>query len=840
MHTEQAAKPLGCANCPFGKTPKVGSKGPIDSRIVIVGEGPGIHEVAQKKPFVGTSGRLLDEYLKKVGFFDLGIEPYYTNATQCFPVNKEQKIMTQATHCCGPRLREELAAYPRDLIITLGTFALQGVTGNDGMRITRDRGKQLQSPYSTIGILPTYHPAFLLYNGTALPYWEKDLAFAVHLFKGGQLPPWQDPTWEEVCTREELLALIEKFEAEVQEGQTVTGDYETDSLDSFTGSILELGITWGDSNHVWIITEECHYENIDLMRRLMERKGPKWNWHNGKFDIRWSRRVGIQARVDNDTMLLSYTLNENGGLHDLDQVAYTHLGAPDHKHVLQPFLPNKKTSYRSIPPHIRRKYAADDVLKTHKLLPVLWAKVSADPECEKLYIQILIPASEVCVKIEEYGVLVDTEKVAANHQEHEAELADIDRKLNALAEPYRCGGMNFGSWQQLQVLLYDRMKLGPPGSATDADTLVKFQRNHPDNPIFNLLFKRKELAKRWGTYIKNVPPKIHKDGRIHMTLKLHGTSTGRLAGSDPNLLNQPRHKAIRDQYVAAPGKVFVEVDLNQAELRSLAIMSDDPLLVQIYTENTTSIHDITTAAFYGSKADMQEFDNVRRTAAEQLHLPEDAPWELVYAEAKMRGKAVNFGIVYGREPPSLAAEFNIALPEADRWINTWMETYKGAADFIEECRRAPVKQRNLVTVYGRKKRWGVVSHESVKGLQNEAANFPHQSTASDIMLETAIIVQPVLLERWDANIWLELYDAIYYEIDDDPTKIGESISYVQSVITQVPIARGLTKVPFLGDAKVGKRWGSMTPWEKTEQYEEYNKPRYRAHQTEQLRSNPNA
>ncbi|MEB3067272.1 hypothetical protein, partial [Parvimonas micra] len=97
-------------------------------------------------------------------------------------------------------------------------------------------------------------------------------------------------------------------------------------------------------------------------------------------------------------------------------------------------------------------------------------------------------------------------------------------------------------------------------------------------------------------------------------------------------------------------------------------------------------------------------------------------------------------------------------------------------------------------------------------LQNESANFPHQSTASDIMLETAIIVHRPLVQRWDAHIWNELYDAIYFEVDANNTKLQELIPYVQGVITQVPINRGLTRVPFLGDAKVGFSWGKMFDW----------------------------
>ncbi|MEB3059329.1 DNA polymerase, partial [Parvimonas sp. D9] len=170
------------------------------------------------------------------------------------------------------------------------------------------------------------------------------------------------------------------------------------------------------------------------------------------------------------------------------------------------------------------------------------------------------------------------------------------------------------------------------------------------------------------------------------------------------------------------------------------------------------------------------------------------------------------GIVYGREAFSLAKEFNIPVDEAQRWIDAWMDTYSEAARFIAWCRNAPIRKKDLCTVFGRMKRFGVVGLDNLQALQNESANFPHQSTASDIMLETAIIVHRPLVQRWDAHIWNELYDAIYFEVDANNTKLQELIPYVQGVITQVPINRGLTRVPFLGDAKVGFSWGKMFDW----------------------------
>jgi len=264
-------------------------------------------------------------------------------------------------------------------------------------------------------------------------------------------------------------------------------------------------------------------------------------------------------------------------------------------------------------------------------------------------------------------------------------------------------------------------------------------------------------------------------------------------------------------------------------------MSGDPILLDIYTKNEISIHDVTTAAFYGSLEDMRHNEAVLSKAIHQLQyfggpggdkdvkcsgcgevIPARANAhfcpEMVYKEAKMRGKAVNFGIVYGREAHSLAMEFDISVYEAQRWIDTWMETYKVAAKFIEWCRSRPTHKKDLVTVFGRKKRHGVVSLERLKGIQNEAANFPHQSTASDIMLEAVINVGPILRNKFDAYCWNEVYDAVYFEIDIDENKVAEAIKLVQDTIVAIPPKYGLTRVPFLADAKLGLDWGHMKDW----------------------------
>ena len=819
-------RPSNCPGCTF-KTRTINAKGPIDAQFVIVGEGPGNRELAAGYPFMGSSGTMIEETLKSVGYDPVKHGAiYYANAVQCFPSNKDKGIMNTAAACCQKRLMQELRAHPRKVILCLGAAASWAVTNDFGIKITMERGRVIQSELASEGIVLAVHPAFLIRNGAGYPFWKKDLEVAVNLLNGNKKVGWTPPEHEVITSREAFQKIIPYY---TQPGRLNTGDIETDQLHWFGGKILCHGITTGDGSMVHVIPEHIIDENIDLMRDLMDPSKAKWSWHNGMFDITWLRapQYGIHACVDHDTMLMSYSMNENRGFHDLDQVTQQWIAAPRHKHMLDQYLPSKATSYRVIPSDILHKYNAIDLSKQHASFAPLHEAVCADKNANKLYHNLLIPACEELVRMRLHGVQVDIEQVKANEEALDAQIIALANQINEeYAIPKIGMPINIGSPSQLAGLLYDKLGLTLPGTRSTAeDSLILIQRRY-DHPIVNLILQHRELVKRRGTYVSNIlrkktgsgkavkysPGHMKADGCVYADFALHKTATGRLAGSDPNLLNQPRVPEIRSQYKARKGKVFVEVDENQAELRSLAAMSGDPTLVEIYNKNEISIHDVTTGAFFAPKEEIMLGTSAYERNRVLLHLPVGVVPDYVYKEAKMRGKAVNFGIVYGREAHSLAVEFNISVREAQRWIDTWFATYPRAAEFIKWCRGRPAEGKDLVTVFGRKKRHGLVAKERLKALQNEAANFPHQSTASDFMLEALIRVGPQLRERYNAHPWNEVYDAIYYEIDANNGMISESIELVQDTLVAIPPEYGITRVPFLADAKVGPSWGTMKDW----------------------------
>ena len=203
---------------------------------------------------------------------------------------------------------------------------------------------------------------------------------------------------------------------------------------------------------------------------------------------------------------------------------------------------------------------------------------------------------------------------------------------------------------------------------------------------------------------------------MHQTYKLHGTATSRLSCADPNVQNVPRDPLLRGMFIPRPGYGILEVDYSQAELRCLAVLSGDEGLLEIFNSGK-DLHVEMSIFLFG---------------------------ENFTKEDKMATKTVNFGIVYGRTAPSIAEDPKlvkaradqggkpITIQEAQGWIDGWMSRFPKAAAFIEKCRMAPVKEQTIITCFGNKKRPGVVSRDKLQDIQNESANFPHQSTASNL------------------------------------------------------------------------------------------------------------
>lgn len=834
----------GCGKCYFNKLRFVGGRGDPKSPLLIVGESPGGEELIRNEPFRGPSGKILNEELSK---WLPGEQSYWmTNAMQCVPEKvtdalANHKHMSNAVNRCRKRLLAEIEVSPRKVIIAVGNAALWALTGRYDLKITQVRGRLIKSDLCDIGIVPTVHPAFLLRGGGGYSQkFKEDIQYACDLAKGHPPRKFVEPEWFVAETEEdvrnyhkllkdnwqdlkELADLDPTFRLPPYNKPTVACDIETTGFRHRTDRILCAGLAT-DPRYVYIIPE--HLIHTTAYKELMEDPEFRFCNHNWKFDLKFLRNIGINAPCDDDTMLMSYVLNENRGIHDLDAVASDVLGAPPHKKVLSKYLAKKSDSFEKVPVKVLHKYNAFDVSKTIAIFNEFYWPVNADRLNKMAYYDLYMPASDMLIDVEMNGIFVNREQVRKNAIVYRQRLKDIKAKMHELTKEFlreKEDPFNPASPQQMKELLYVRLGLGKPTESTDKDTIklltsrLDREKDFKNLAIVRQLTAYRQAAKIYGTYVRPLLSKsertpaeqkkkdlknyLQNDGRVYATFLIHGTQTGRLASRDPNLQNQPRLGDLRDQLMASPGRWLMEIDYNQAELRSLAYMSRDPELLRIYSDpDALSLH-------YEVSVDLWGESWLERYTDEHKEKDKDD-----YDLAKLqyiRTKAVNFGIVYGRTAQSLAEEFEIPISEAQIMIDGWARKFPEAWKFIEMCRSAPVTGRTLKTVYGRRKRPKFASAANMSGLQNEAANFPHQSTASDFTLDSAVQLYRPLKVQFDTRIVNLVHDAIYLDLPPDRELAHTVARYVVDVMEETPRKKGITKITFVAEPELGISWGSL-------------------------------
>lgn len=782
-----------CEGCPF-KGPKVGSKGDPTSPIVFVAESPGIKELDKGEPLVGPSGKIFHNEVP----MSEGI--YVLNAMECFPgKRKDEDHMTQATHACHDRLIKQIKAHPRRIIITMGNAAMRSLVGDDSLKITQERGKLIDSDLSELGIFPVIHPAALGRGTGSYRIWRDDLSYAMFMARGSSPIDYVRTDYGVVpktASKSEVRKIVQRMLAESNE-QRLFADIETSSLNWRYGYILNLGISSGiKQSNGRLLTYIFHSEHFDALRPYFENTGIRWCWHNGKFDVKWFHEIGIKARCDDDTMLLSYAFDENTGVHGLEQLANDLLKAPDYKYMVQPYLKNKSSSYADVPDDVLDDYCSIDVGNTAMLYPLLRDRVYRDKDLQKLYEQTLIPAQEMLTQVEHNGFLLDQNRLDENEEYFIKQRDEAAAKIQEI-----CGyPINPGSPQQVKDLLFTKMKLPDKANgSTNVDVLKKLVEITNGHPILLALMEHRKAVKMYGTYVKGLRRWMHADdGRVHPTFKVHGTITGRLAVAEPNSQNPPRLPQIRGTFVAPEGYELIECDLSQAELRTLACLSKDPLLMEVYNEGLDLHTDLANFLFPGW--DEREASGKFKEQCK---------------EERVKCKNVNFGIVYGITEFGLFEQMGGSIGACKEYLNGWFTRYKVAGSFINKCRATPMRNQIITTTFGRKKRVGIVASGNHRFLQNEAANFPAQSIASDITLHAAIQVWRPLLEMGVRIVNL-VHDAIIMEVPITPqNKLRkEVIQFVCGALEGVPQEWGLNAVPYVADAEVGHRWGSLVSIDK--------------------------
>ena len=381
----------------------------------------------------------------------------------------------------------------------------------------------------------------------------------------------------------------------------------------------------------------------------------------------------------------------------------------------------------------------------------------AREDLQKLYSEIELPLAAVLAEVEAAGVRIDAEILARMSGEFDKELTTLTHEIYDLAG----GAFDIDSPKQLGEILFEKLKL-PGGKrlkksgqySTDAAVLEALAEKH-DLP--RKIIEYRTRAKLKSTYIDALPKFIQPEtGRLHTTFNQTVARTGRLSSSNPNLQNIPIGDEfglrIRSAFVAAPGCQLISADYSQIELRVLAHLSQDPLLIEAFTRNE-DIHSRTALEIFGVPPGLQNHEH-RRMA-----------------------KAINYGVIYGLSSFGLAGRTGTSRTEAQRYIDAYFERYSKVKEYLDGLVEQARTTGRVRTAFGRLRPMPEINSADVQArnrAEREAMNTPLQGTAADLMKLAMVKAQARLKrEQMQTRMILTVHDELVFEAPERGTRPGK-------------------------------------------------------------------
>jgi len=573
----------------------------------------------------------------------------------------------------------------------------------------------------------------------------------------------------------------------LQKQLLISVDVETSSFDPLTSELLSIQCSWTEGKAV--VFGRSVLKNPKVKAGLQSLFDPKrerpavigWNL---KFDAKHlATYLGFLPRFGEDGMLLSHLLDERRGTNSLKYVAIQEFNCPDWERELDQFLPTKKTSYAEVPEEVLVKYAAIDADYTFRLFHILKQRAENEGRLLNVYETITKPAIPVLTKMELRGAPVSRERLLEMKEKGRKILEKLEQELVELA-----GVKDFNprSPKQVTDVLYRKLDLPMPhmkGEVKETSDKRALEELSDLHPFPKKLLEYRKTHKLFSTYVEGILERIDSNNRIHTEYNLIGTVTGRLASSNVNLQNIPRHRDddplhIKDAFVAPSGWLLVQADYSQLELRIAALLSKDEWLAQMFREGR-DIHGYVASLIYGPN-----YTKEQRVAA----------------------KFTDFGTLYGRSARSVAEEHHITVGEAEQLINAFL----GKAIALKVWRERQVelvrKQGYVESWYGRRRRFPLITVKAYHEIRNQSYNFPVQSTASDTCLRALIKLDKILDPKVAFPI-LTVHDSIVLQVRED--KVKEVARIMKSTMEDVPF-KNEVDFPFTVDVEYGPSWGELS------------------------------
>lgn len=835
-----------CSGCPlYDVGDYVPSSQPTkpDSRgnqLAIVGEAPGENEVDYGKVFIGPSGKILNGTLRTLGI-DRD-EILVTNASACaYPKGrgpgKFDKLPPAAVEHCRPRLLWELEQAKVQTAVVMGAHAARSLLKTkEGISTVRAGGPKLSDHLSGLKVVATFHPAYALRQHQAYPHIVNDLCKI------------DDDVWDiwpgvnkrvirtDIEASQEIVRLWNTTKAPLV-CDTESGKDKDTVFGGDLKEVLCLGL-WDEANwEVLIFPRYVFNDNVrKLLGKLFERNG--LDGQHLKYDIGrvLNKFLSVDGPIDprarydaehtvkkffgdstvldipirGDTMLRSYVLCEAStiGIHGLKFNAREKLGAPRWDHITDENMKSNQAKakaeakarkekigkrftgvdYSMIDDDVLHEYNAMDVGATRFLIDYFEPRIDATPGLRKQY-EFLLDATQMLLHVEQRGIGIDEEYNLWLEKE-------LRNKLGELCFETGLDRFNPNSPDQVKKFL---SSIGLAVETTRADVIKDIVKIHtitgerPEVVDFcSTLLEHRGASKLLNTFVLGLRNAI-VDGSVHPDFGLL-TSTGRTRGKNPNPQNIPRNVGsnlpsmdgvnLRRQFAARPGNIYVTCDYGQAELRTMAWLAKDEGLRQLLSDPEMYVFDKIALAIFGA----QVFNSWSPLTRKDMH--------------GRLTKPLAYGSAYGRGPTAIAESFGISVAEARKIQQDFFALIPGVIKYQNEIKDIATGCGDLVTVFGRRRRFRLVTEQNWHEVCNEAMAHMPQSTASDICITSAI-----KLDRMGVPIVNLVHDQIIAE--PDKREMDECARLMRKVMIET--AEEVTEhyVPWVVDAEVGTSYGTF-------------------------------
>jgi len=584
-----------------------------------------------------------------------------------------------------------------------------------------------------------------------------------------------------VNDRDSLTQLIEMLSS----AKEICIDVETTNIRPMLAELVGVGFALrpGEAWYVPLNGAIHRTEVLQKLGELLRNPSLAFYGHNIKYDFHVLLNENLpEPRISFDTILASYLLTPQNPRHNLDHLTLERFQKV--KISIEELLGKgkKQISMLDVPLDQVTAYCCQDADYTVRLKEV-FEKELVQQNLLPILKDIELPLLPVLITMERRGIYVDPQILKKMSLQLAHSIQELEQEIHTMAGEE----FNVSSPKQLSKILFEKMGISPPkktatGFSTSADVLEDLQ---DDVPIVSKILEYRTLEKLRSTYVDSLPEEINpKTGRIHCTFNQSVAATGRLSCQDPNLQNIPIRsfigKEIRTAFKPQQSHwSFLSADYSQIELRLLAHLSEDPVLLKAFNEGE-DIHAYTASLVF------------------------DVPLKDVSEDMRHKSKAVNFGILYGQQAFGLSQGLKIEYRDAAAFIEKYFERYKRVKEFLEFCKESVRKTGRAVTMTGRQRPIPEINSKNPilrAASERLAINTPLQGTAADLIKIAMVQIDTLLKEKNLGYMLLQIHDELLFESPD---------THVHALSAQVKtIMEGVMKlkVPLEVHISIGKNWG---------------------------------